>query len=140
VKRSIVVAGHKTSVSLEEAFWHSMKEISGERNMTLSELVGEIDSKRQQGNLSSAISTPVSVRIKSIQGNVVSFASLGPGWSTLRNSIRKSASSLEAIKSALPSTAARKQTFSDRRFGPNADVIVSFCPVAATLFDGSEGA
>jgi predicted DNA-binding ribbon-helix-helix protein len=32
-----------------------MKEISGERNMTLSELVGEIDSKRQQGNLSSAI-------------------------------------------------------------------------------------
>jgi len=29
VKRSIVVAGHKTSVSLEEAFWHSMKEIWG---------------------------------------------------------------------------------------------------------------
>jgi predicted DNA-binding ribbon-helix-helix protein len=55
VKRSIVVAGHKTSVSLEEAFWNGMKEISGERNMTLSELVGEIDGKRQQGNLSSAI-------------------------------------------------------------------------------------
>jgi predicted DNA-binding ribbon-helix-helix protein len=43
VKRSIVVAGHKTSVSLEEAFWNGMKEISGRRNMTLSELVGEID-------------------------------------------------------------------------------------------------
>jgi predicted DNA-binding ribbon-helix-helix protein len=55
VKRSIVVAGHKTSVSLEEAFWTGMKEISGLRNMTLSELVGEIDSNRQQGNLSSAI-------------------------------------------------------------------------------------
>ncbi|KQW22090.1 arylsulfate sulfotransferase [Afipia sp. Root123D2] len=55
VKRSIVVAGHKTSVSLEEAFWNGMKEISSARNMTLSELVGEIDSKRQQGNLSSAI-------------------------------------------------------------------------------------
>ena len=55
VKRSIVVAGHKTSVSLEEAFWNGMKEISGERSMTLSELVGEIDTKRQQGNLSSAI-------------------------------------------------------------------------------------
>ena len=55
VKRSIVVAGHKTSVSLEEAFWNGMKEISGLRNMTLSELVGEIDSNRQQGNLSSAI-------------------------------------------------------------------------------------
>jgi predicted DNA-binding ribbon-helix-helix protein len=55
VKRSIVVAGHKTSVSLEEAFWNGMKEISGLRDMTLSELVGEIDTARQQGNLSSAI-------------------------------------------------------------------------------------
>ena len=55
VKRSIVVAGHKTSVSLEEAFWNGMKEIASERNLTLSELVGEIDGGRQQGNLSSAI-------------------------------------------------------------------------------------
>ena len=55
VKRSIVVAGHKTSVSLEEAFWTSMKEISSLRNMTLSELVADIDTNRRQGNLSSAI-------------------------------------------------------------------------------------
>jgi predicted DNA-binding ribbon-helix-helix protein len=55
VKRSIVVAGHKTSVSLEEAFWSGMKEISSARGMTLSELVGEIDDGRKQGNLSSAI-------------------------------------------------------------------------------------
>ena len=55
IKRSIVVAGHKTSVSLEEAFWHGMKEISGLHNKTLSEQVGEIDSNRTQGNLSSAI-------------------------------------------------------------------------------------
>ena len=55
VKRSIVVAGPKTSVSLEEAFWNGMKEISSERDLTLSELVGEIDGHRQQGNLSSAI-------------------------------------------------------------------------------------
>jgi predicted DNA-binding ribbon-helix-helix protein len=55
VKRSVVIAGHKTSVSLEEAFWNGMKEISGLRNMTLLELVGEIDSNRQHGNLSSAI-------------------------------------------------------------------------------------
>ena len=54
-KRSIVISGHKTSVSLEDAFWNGMKEISGLRDMTLSELVGEIDSNRQQGNLSSAI-------------------------------------------------------------------------------------
>ena len=55
VKRSIVVAGHKTSVSLEEAFWNGMKEISTARGMTLSELVAEIDSGRRHGNLSSAI-------------------------------------------------------------------------------------
>jgi predicted DNA-binding ribbon-helix-helix protein len=55
VKRSVVVGGHKTSVSLEEAFWSSLKEISGQRGMTLSEMVGEIDTNRQQGNLSSAI-------------------------------------------------------------------------------------
>ena len=55
VKRSIVVAGHKTSVSLEAAFWNGMKEISAARDMTLSDLVGEIDGSRQQGNLSSAI-------------------------------------------------------------------------------------
>jgi predicted DNA-binding ribbon-helix-helix protein len=54
-KRSIVVGGHKTSVSLEDGFWSSMKEICHERSVTVSELVGEIDSNRQQGNLSSAI-------------------------------------------------------------------------------------
>jgi predicted DNA-binding ribbon-helix-helix protein len=42
-------------VSLEEAFWNSMKEISGERGKTLSEMVSEIDENRQQSNLSSAI-------------------------------------------------------------------------------------
>jgi predicted DNA-binding ribbon-helix-helix protein len=55
VKRSVVVDGHKTSVSLEEAFWSGIKEISGARNMTMSELVGEIDANRHQGILSSAI-------------------------------------------------------------------------------------
>jgi predicted DNA-binding ribbon-helix-helix protein len=55
VKRSIVVGGHKTSVSLEEAFWNGMKEIALLRGKTLSDLVGEIDGSRQQGNLSSAI-------------------------------------------------------------------------------------
>ena len=55
VKRSIVVGGHKTSVSLEEPFWTSMKEISQQLRVTLSELVSEIDRNRQQSNLSSAI-------------------------------------------------------------------------------------
>jgi predicted DNA-binding ribbon-helix-helix protein len=55
VKRSIVVAGHKTSVSLEDAFWIGLKEIVRERHVTLSELVAEIDAQRQLGNLSSAL-------------------------------------------------------------------------------------
>ena len=55
VKRSIVIAGHKTSVSLEDAFWRALKEIAGSRGQTLSDLVAAIDSERQHGNLSSAI-------------------------------------------------------------------------------------
>ena len=55
VKRSVVVAGHKTSVTLEDAFWNGLKEIAGGRNITVSELVGAIDSERRHGNLSSAI-------------------------------------------------------------------------------------
>jgi predicted DNA-binding ribbon-helix-helix protein len=55
VKRSIVIAGHKTSVSLEDAFWKGLKEIASGRDMTLSDLVAAIDSDRQHGNLSSAI-------------------------------------------------------------------------------------
>jgi predicted DNA-binding ribbon-helix-helix protein len=55
VKRSIVLAGHKTSVSLEEPFWTSMKQISKERDVALFKLIGQIDGSRQQGNLSSAI-------------------------------------------------------------------------------------
>jgi predicted DNA-binding ribbon-helix-helix protein len=55
VKRSVVVAGHKTSVSLEDAFWKGLKEIAGKRQKNLSDLVAVIDSQRQHGNLSSAI-------------------------------------------------------------------------------------
>ena len=55
IKRSIVIAGHKTSVSLEDAFWKGLKDIAGARDMTLSELVAAIDSERRHGNLSSAI-------------------------------------------------------------------------------------
>jgi predicted DNA-binding ribbon-helix-helix protein len=66
VKRSIIVGGHKTSVSLEEPFWSSMKEISQELSVTLSELVSEIDRNRQQGNLSSAIRLFVLDHFKSL--------------------------------------------------------------------------
>jgi predicted DNA-binding ribbon-helix-helix protein len=55
VKRSIVIASHKTSVSLEDAFWKGLKDIATSRDMTLSEMVAAIDSERRHGNLSSAI-------------------------------------------------------------------------------------
>ena len=55
VKRSIVIAGHKTSVSLEDAFWKGLKEIASGREATLSELVASIDADRQHGTLSSAL-------------------------------------------------------------------------------------
>ena len=55
VKHSIVIAGHKTSVSLEDAFWNAIKDIAAARRMTLSDLVAAIDAERRHGNLSSAI-------------------------------------------------------------------------------------
>ncbi len=56
VKRTVRLAGHKTSVSLESEFWKGLRVIADERNMTLSGLVRVIDSERQQyENLSSAI-------------------------------------------------------------------------------------
>ena len=55
VKRSIVLTGHKTSVSLEDAFWEGLKDIAKARRVTLSDLVSGIDSVREHGNLSSAI-------------------------------------------------------------------------------------
>jgi predicted DNA-binding ribbon-helix-helix protein len=54
-KRSIVIDGHKTSISLEDAFWDDLKEIAHAQQATLSALVAKIDEKRAHGNLSSAI-------------------------------------------------------------------------------------
>ena len=55
MKSPVVIAGHKTSVSLEDAFWKGLKEIADARGMTLSDIVANIDSQRRHGNLSSAI-------------------------------------------------------------------------------------
>jgi predicted DNA-binding ribbon-helix-helix protein len=55
VKRSIVVEGHKTSVSLEDEFWNALKEIASERRETLSEVVSHIDGDLTHCNLSSSI-------------------------------------------------------------------------------------
>jgi predicted DNA-binding ribbon-helix-helix protein len=53
-KRSVLIAGHKTSVSLEEAFWEELRAAAAERAVPLTRLIEEIDMSRG-GNLSSAI-------------------------------------------------------------------------------------
>jgi predicted DNA-binding ribbon-helix-helix protein len=54
-KRTVLIAGRKTSENLEDAFWESLKEIASEHDMSRSELLTAIDSKRQHGNLSSVV-------------------------------------------------------------------------------------
>lgn len=54
-KRSIVIAGHRTSISLEDAFWRALREIAVTRALSVASLVAEIDSQRGGANLSSAI-------------------------------------------------------------------------------------
>ena len=55
VKRSVVLAGHKTSVSLEDQFWNALKDIAKARGKTLSETIVAIDGERTSANLSSAV-------------------------------------------------------------------------------------
>ena len=54
-KRSVTIAGHKTSITLEDAFWSGLKEIANRRDISVSDLLAAIDSEREEGNLSSAI-------------------------------------------------------------------------------------
>lgn len=54
-KRSIVIAGHGTSVSLEQAFWNLLKDISVEDGVSLAALVARVDAARGPANLSSAL-------------------------------------------------------------------------------------
>ncbi len=55
VKRSVMVAGHRTSVSLESPFWDALKDIAGARGTSVQALVGLVDAGRGEANLSSAL-------------------------------------------------------------------------------------
>ena len=55
IKRSIIVDGHKTSITLEDAFWSSLKEIAQAQGATVAQTFTEIDKTRQRANLSSAV-------------------------------------------------------------------------------------
>lgn len=54
-KHSLAIAGHRTSISLEEPFWLALKEIASAEGVTLATLVAEVDSRRGEANLSSAL-------------------------------------------------------------------------------------
>ena len=64
VKRFVVIDGHKTSVSVEDAFWSQLKEIAHVDHATMSDMVGNIDKLRRHSNLSSAIRLFVLDRIR----------------------------------------------------------------------------
>ncbi|VAW18122.1 hypothetical protein MNBD_ALPHA12-2337 [hydrothermal vent metagenome] len=54
-KRSITLAGHKTSLALEEAFWQALDQIAAQSGCTVPALISRIDAGRKTKNLSSAI-------------------------------------------------------------------------------------
>ena len=55
VKRSFTINGHRTSISLESAFWEALKDVAKIKRMPVAQLVQEIDRERGEGGLSSAV-------------------------------------------------------------------------------------
>ncbi|MFM8859287.1 MAG: ribbon-helix-helix domain-containing protein [Methylocystis sp.] len=55
IKHSIVIAGHRTSISLEDAFWNALRKIAHDDDLPLAALVAQIDAARGDANLSSAL-------------------------------------------------------------------------------------
>ncbi|NUJ78854.1 ribbon-helix-helix domain-containing protein [Methylocystis sp. FS] len=55
VKHSVVIAGHRTSVSLEDAFWRALKDIAAQEGVSLAGLIARVDAGRGEANLSSAL-------------------------------------------------------------------------------------
>ena len=55
LKRSVSIAGHRTSISLEEPFWEGLREIAEREKISVQSLIGRIDAERGEQNLSSAI-------------------------------------------------------------------------------------
>ncbi|MGO4386868.1 ribbon-helix-helix domain-containing protein [Microvirga sp. 2YAF29] len=71
VKRSVSIAGHRTSISLEEPFWEILRTIAGRENISLQSLIGRIDSERGEQNLSSAIRVFVLMDVRDRQQSSV---------------------------------------------------------------------
>jgi predicted DNA-binding ribbon-helix-helix protein len=69
-KRSVVIAGHKTSISIEDAFWREVRKIAERDKRTIGEVVAAIDTNRKHGNLSSAIRLAV---LSNLQKQIVNL-------------------------------------------------------------------
>ena len=69
VKRSVVIAGHRTSISLEDIFWQVLKSIARDNGQSIASLVAEIDAGRGEANLSSAIRVFVLERALDLREN-----------------------------------------------------------------------
>jgi predicted DNA-binding ribbon-helix-helix protein len=65
-KRSVMIAGHRTSVSLEDPFWAALREVAGARGQSVQALIGAIDAGRGAQNLSSAIRVFVLEAVRAI--------------------------------------------------------------------------
>lgn len=65
VKRSVAIAGHRTSISLEAPFWDWLRRLAAERGMPVAALIAEIDAAGRTGNLSSALRLHVLATLES---------------------------------------------------------------------------
>jgi predicted DNA-binding ribbon-helix-helix protein len=70
IKRSIMIAGHRTSVSVEEPFWHRLRLIAESRGCSMAQMIATIDQARKRQNLSSAIR--VFVLEQALESDIVS--------------------------------------------------------------------
>ena len=66
LKRSVLVSGHRTSISLERAFWDELKMIADKRDMSINQLVTQVDEKRKS-NLSSALRLFILEEVKAVK-------------------------------------------------------------------------
>ena len=64
-KRSITIAGHRTSVALEQEFWHEIDVLAKKQELTLTQLIEKIDEARTTENLASALRLAVLESLKS---------------------------------------------------------------------------
>ena len=73
-KHSLDIAGHRTSISLEDAFWDALRDLAQQRGMAVAALVAEVDSAREGANLSSALRVHV---LRAMQAKLISPAAAG---------------------------------------------------------------